>query len=464
MFNSIKKLTALGLAVTMMILGAGTAFAEESKGPGISTSTEASGSNQAADTEQTEEHAVSQTGPSIHYSVLPRNSSDWSETANDGEVTDIGGPASKALTSFKANVQNVNGGVEYRVYLNQGGWQPWTPNNEPTTAPAEDIQIEAIQMRLTGEVSNFLDIYYSTQVSQAGQLDWAKNGQISGSMALGQYIEEIKVRLIAKTDPAPGATENLVFAPYKEGLQYVDNVLRFLEPDGTTYTGWIDIDGSRYYINDSYPLTGWQYLDGYKLYFAEDGKLVQNLEPIIGAQSSYHLKINKQMNCLTVYAKDGAGDYIIPVRSMLCSTGEDTPLGTSKTNQKYRWHLMNGGVYTQYATRIIPNTGFMLHSIIYEKPDNQTMRASTYNRLGVERSAGCIRLTSEDSKWIYDNCKLGTVVTIYDSPVPGPYYRPSVKPIPNNQTWDPTDVTAPQALELMKEEQAAKAAAQGVQN
>ncbi|MDO4733536.1 MAG: L,D-transpeptidase, partial [Bacillota bacterium] len=69
-----------------------------------------------------------------------------------------------------------------------------------------------------------------------------------------------------------------------------------------------------------------------------------------------------------------------------------------------------------------------------------TVWASTYNNLGIARSAGCIRLTTEDSKWIYDHCAVGTVVEVYESPIVGPFNRPTIDyEIPFEQRWDPTD-------------------------
>ena len=146
------------------------------------------------------------------------------------------------------------------------------------------------------------------------------------------------------------------------------------------------------------------------------------------------------MNCLTVYAKDGSNGYIIPVKSFLVSTGDDTPLGTFTTPEKYRWRLMINDVWTQYATRLGAGLPILMHSIIYDQPDPYTVWASTYNELGRARSAGCIRLTTEDSKWIYDHCPVGTVVTVYNDPDPGPFDRPTIKAeIPFEQRWDPTD-------------------------
>lgn len=138
--------------------------------------------------------------------------------------------------------------------------------------------------------------------------------------------------------------------------------------DGSNYTGWGWVDGQRYYFNDSYPVTGWQYIDGYKYYFAEDGKLVEDLEPIIGANGPFLIRINKQMNCMTIFVQDGANGYIIPLKSFLTSTGEDTPVGTFHTPEKYRWRLMIHGLYTQYATRLGSGLPILMHSVIYDRP------------------------------------------------------------------------------------------------
>ncbi len=62
-----------------------------------------------------------------------------------------------------------------------------------------------------------------------------------------------------------------------------------------------------------------------------------------------------------------------------------------------------------------------------------------YNKLGQTASAGCVRLTVADTKWIYDNCPSGTVVVIYSSPDPGPLGKPEAQQIPLDCGWDPTD-------------------------
>lgn len=151
----------------------------------------------------------------------------------------------------------------------------------------------------------------------------------------------------------------------------------------------------------------------------------------------YYIKVNKLQNCVTVYEQDENGKYTVPVRAMACSGGSATPLGTYKTLAKYRWKLLMGDVWGQYSTRIFQ--GILFHSVWYYQQDASTLSAAQYNKLGTTASHGCIRLTVEDAKWIYDNCKLGTVVEVYSDEDPGPLGKPETIKLKSGTGWDPTD-------------------------
>ena len=155
----------------------------------------------------------------------------------------------------------------------------------------------------------------------------------------------------------------------------------------------------------------------------------------------YYIKINYKANCITVYKKDDAGNYTVPVKAIICSTGTATPRsGVYRTTQKYRWHQLNGGVYGQYCTRI---TGHILfHSVPYAKQSPSSLKYTAYDKLGTAASSGCIRVTVEDAIWLYNNCPSGTCVEFYASSDPGPLGKPSAQKISSNiacRNWDPTD-------------------------
>lgn len=101
---------------------------------------------------------------------------------------------------------------------------------------------------------------------------------------------------------------------------------------------------------------------------------------------------------------------------------------------------MNGNVYGQYACRIVGS--ILFHSVPYEKKDKSTLEWWEYDKLGTKASLGCIRLTVEDAKWIYDNCVSGTNVEFYTSSNPGPLGKPTAQKITADEevrNWDPTD-------------------------
>ena len=336
-------------------------------------------------------------------------------------------------------LNNIVGDILYRTYTSAHGWSDWAMNGGHTTVWEDGALVEAIQMRFNGFVGNTFDIYYCTTLNDGTELNWARNSATAGTMGTGKVLNGFRVSLWGKG--VEGASYNMekpLEAAFPDGIQVVDGAVAYSSGTGVPFTGWAWNDRDRYYFVNNAPVTGWQYIDGFKYYFNETGKLLTDLEPIVGNSGPFLISINKQMNCMTIFAQDGANGFIIPVKTYLTSTGPDTPIGTFQTPAKYRWRDMNHGIFTQYATRIYK--GFLIHSILYSRPDPMTLDPLTYNYLGIAESAGCVRLLSGDAKWVYDNCALGTTVTIYNSPKPGPYDRPAIEwVIPGDQHWDPTD-------------------------
>jgi lipoprotein-anchoring transpeptidase ErfK/SrfK len=160
--------------------------------------------------------------------------------------------------------------------------------------------------------------------------------------------------------------------------------------------------------------------------------------------SAYDIRVNRTANTVTVYAANEDGVYVEPVRAMLCSTGGATPAGEFKMSVKYPWRALFGNVFGQYATRIVGN--ILFHSVPYKYESKDSLKYEEYNKLGTSASMGCIRLTVEDAKWIYDYCAKGTRVVIYDDAEnPGALGKPEVAAIDvdsPNRGWDPTDPDA----------------------
>ncbi len=227
-------------------------------------------------------------------------------------------------------------------------------------------------------------------------------------------------------------------------LSYKDDWY-YLSPSGAMDVEWGYISGKWYFFSPSGAmLTGWQQANQKWYYFYDSGEMAYNTTidgyvlEISGAWTpsgerteTVAIWVNKQMNCVTIYADNSA------IKSMVCSTGPVTPIGTYSIGQKYRWHALIHNSYGQYCSRIVGQ--ILFHSVPYNSTNIYDLQGAEYNKLGTSASAGCIRLSVEDAKWIYDNCPSGTTVTIYNSDNAGALGKPSSITIPDGQTWDPTD-------------------------
>ena len=186
----------------------------------------------------------------------------------------------------------------------------------------------------------------------------------------------------------------------------------------------------------------------------------QNDTQNVKSTTPYYIKINIQTNYLTIYKKDSDGNFTVPVKYMICSTGEYTPPRKSKyplnvyktTGWRRRWQALQGNVWGQYAVQITGN--ILFHSVPYTAQNNSSLEYWEYDKLGTYASAGCIRLTVADAMWIYNNIGAGTVVEFYSSSSTAG--KPSAKKISGNvenRGWDPTDPDPSNPWKNVKQEE-----------
>ena len=148
-----------------------------------------------------------------------------------------------------------------------------------------------------------------------------------------------------------------------------------------------------------------------------------------------------------IYSKDGNNEYTNLVKTFVASAGENTPLGIFKTDAKAETLSLVGGVWGHYTVRFMKSRGMWFHSVPYfSKPVNghwNDLEYEEYNKLGSLASLGCIRLSTIDAKWIYDNISNGTIVEIYESDsLPEGVNKPvpiTIDVNSENKGWDPTD-------------------------
>lgn len=136
------------------------------------------------------------------------------------------------------------------------------------------------------------------------------------------------------------------------------------------------------------------------------------------AETAYKIGVDIENQIVTVYrADDDSEDGI--VRQMICSTGRSnsTPRGTFKlftrksVDRKEWYYISKYRCFVQYPTRIYND--ILFHSLPYSEKDPTTLDQTALAQLGDAASHGCIRLYSEDARWIAENCGDGTVCRIY---------------------------------------------------
>lgn len=202
----------------------------------------------------------------------------------------------------------------------------------------------------------------------------------------------------------------------------------------------------------------------YKFYY-ENGKKLTDLTSKVSLNRLF-IELNRAAGVTTVYAYDTeTRSYCIPVKAFAVSVGRNisnnstskgltlnssfTPLGTYSVCSngvavKYSlkpMHEPDGStVYARWATHIVGNVYF--HAVAVGSRSHKALNYKSYNKLGSPASAGCIRMTVADAKWIYDHAGTGTEVKIVkgSAKTPGPLGKPSTIKIKSSKVkYDPTD-------------------------
>ncbi|MEA4853926.1 MAG: L,D-transpeptidase family protein [Christensenella sp.] len=131
---------------------------------------------------------------------------------------------------------------------------------------------------------------------------------------------------------------------------------------------------------------------------------------------TYKIIVDIEHQVTMVYSKDEDGEYTVPVRYMLCSTGKNdcTPKGTFKMdNYRVRFsQFVRDKTYGQYWTQI--RGAIYFHTILYSEFDTSTYIEEVWDKIGTADSHGCIRLTVPDAKWMWYHIAPGTECVIRD--------------------------------------------------
>jgi len=125
----------------------------------------------------------------------------------------------KRLEGINIDLKNMpyDGGIEYRTHVQNIGWQDYVGTNVFSGTSGQSLRLEAIQIRLTGELADHYDVYYQVHAENYGWLAMAKNDEQSGTAGYAYRLEGIRILLVPKGSAAPaGAAGTQAEAFYRK--------------------------------------------------------------------------------------------------------------------------------------------------------------------------------------------------------------------------------------------------------
>lgn len=174
----------------------------------------------------------------INYSGFT-TASGWSTTVAETQLNFS--PVGFYFTAFQADLQNIpgylSGSLEYQIYTEGLGWQSWTEKGTVAGAMENQLPMEAVRIRLTGQLKDYYDICYT--VFQNGIWSpWTANGNEAGTYGADVGICGIGVAINKK----PISTGQRILDPSKPMIALTfddgpstaatDRILRCLEANG----------------------------------------------------------------------------------------------------------------------------------------------------------------------------------------------------------------------------------------
>lgn len=276
----------------------------------------------------------------------------WGKTSEGSVAGAIG--QSRALVGMGLSVANdsaITGGISYLCHFANAGWTSWCGNGTRSTSSGNAIQ--AMRIELTGNLSNYFDVYYRTYVSGYGWMGWAKNGAASGTTGLNMNVEAYQVKVVAKGAPAPGVTAK-----------------SFSDSDG-----FLGMPADRKAMRDR--------IIGY------------------GSGTQWLIAVDRSTHKVGVF-RGGAGSWSLQYywSCVTGAPGSPTITGSYRTTG-FKRPVLSTDSRARYCTQIWG--GYFFHTIL-----------ASESELGHSLSHGCLRMAYPSAQWIYNNINAGTAVVIYN--------------------------------------------------
>lgn len=113
--------------------------------------------------------------------------------------------------------------LEYKVHVQNIGWQDWVKDGELAGTTGKGLRIEAIKIRLVN--SEQYSVVYNAHVQDIGWQGWANDGETAGTTGKNLRIEAIQIKVEKKSDEVKSKI-------------YIDNPSTYVRQEKVNISGW----------------------------------------------------------------------------------------------------------------------------------------------------------------------------------------------------------------------------------
>ena len=197
------------------------------------------------------------------------------------------------------------------------------------------------------------------------------------------------------------------------GVKKIGSSWYYFKGDGNMHIGWRTEGKNKYYYNTNGTLAlGAKTINGKTYYFNKDGTLAGTTQMSLKAQqysskTKWMILVDTKKNRVGVF--NGSKGNWVQKKDWICTSGaKATPTVKGQFTVGSKGKVFGHGYSCWYYTQFYGD--YLFHSILYNPG---SMTSIQDGRLGINASHGCVRLSLNNAKWIYNNIPKGTKVVVY---------------------------------------------------
>ena len=161
----------------------------------------------------------------------------------------------EAITINFTNNSGIEGSLEYRVHVQDIGWQDWIGAGSMAGTEGMSKRLEGIEIRLTGALADTYAVEYSAHIQDYGDAQGnVYDGALAGTTGESKRVEEIRVKIVER---AAYSTMGVSYRTHVQDQGWENTWSYDGSPSGTT-------GKSRRLEGITISLTGAQYSGGIK--------------------------------------------------------------------------------------------------------------------------------------------------------------------------------------------------------